>query len=379
MKSFLAILLLFLSVGTSFHFVTRKLLFPRTFSRFSCQTYCPDPAFPQEESLLKPKFRDLPPLIHHIYADSDYTSVFDLILCETNLTRSYVEELISFGSIYIRPPAILGKLLDYSRVLTDCAVSRNTYCRVHVNPKRYTIEKENWSERIYSVSPGKVSLVNKPPGMPTIPTIDNYIENLLHEVSKTSQHPYVVISRIDVGTGGLVPIAENSAASALYNSFLVKNQITKFYKALTMKPLPLGSLKHYFRKKNENLHRNAKPTLLRNIDDGLLTRDPTVKREDWSRVELIIHKSMPISLANLDPTVLQKMNLSNHFDENHIFYENEIELITGRTHQIRLQLAAIGAPILGDSRYLPVSGLTYQGEDTEWKDGVRLFGRESDT
>ena len=33
------------------------------------------------------------------------------------------------------------------------------------------------------------------------------------------------------------------------------------------------------------------------------------------------------------------------------FFANKIELVTGRTHQIRAQLAAIGCPILGDVLY----------------------------
>jgi len=39
------------------------------------------------------------------------------------------------------------------------------------------------------------------------------------------------------------------------------------------------------------------------------------------------------------------------------FFEVEVKLLTGRTHQIRLQLSAEGAPLVGDSRYEPVAGL----------------------
>jgi hypothetical protein len=38
-------------------------------------------------------------------------------------------------------------------------------------------------------------------------------------------------------------------------------------------------------------------------------------------------------------------------------YECTILLLTGRTHQIRAQMAAIGAPLLGDSMYAPIAGL----------------------
>ena len=46
-------------------------------------------------------------------------------------------------------------------------------------------------------------------------------------------------------------------------------------------------------------------------------------------------------------------------------YECEIRLITGRTHQIRLQLAAMGASIIGDTRYNPVEGLLDCSQDEE--------------
>mmetsp|Transcript_547 Transcript_547/g.1559 ORF Transcript_547/g.1559 Transcript_547/m.1559 type:complete len:230 (-) Transcript_547:688-1377(-) len=38
------------------------------------------------------------------------------------------------------------------------------------------------------------------------------------------------------------------------------------------------------------------------------------------------------------------------------YYELQVELITGRTHQLRAQFAAMGAPIVGDTMYAPMSG-----------------------
>lgn len=36
-------------------------------------------------------------------------------------------------------------------------------------------------------------------------------------------------------------------------------------------------------------------------------------------------------------------------------YECKVNLVTGRTHQVRAQFAACGAPIIGDSMYMPAA------------------------
>jgi hypothetical protein len=50
-------------------------------------------------------------------------------------------------------------------------------------------------------------------------------------------------------------------------------------------------------------------------------------------------------------------------------FEVEIELVTGRTHQVRAQLAALGFPILGDTLYAPMAGYLHdEGEDDDEDD-----------
>ena len=48
---------------------------------------------------------------------------------------------------------------------------------------------------------------------------------------------------------------------------------------------------------------------------------------------------------------------SRYEDVRRPLYESHIQLLTGRTHQIRLQLAALNAAIIGDVQYIPAEGM----------------------
>lgn len=52
-------------------------------------------------------------------------------------------------------------------------------------------------------------------------------------------------------------------------------------------------------------------------------------------------------------------------EKNHT--ELRIRLHTGRYHQIRAQMSAIGCPVLGDAKY---------GSHAAWKEGIALYARE---
>jgi 23S rRNA pseudouridine1911/1915/1917 synthase len=78
------------------------------------------------------------------------------------------------------------------------------------------------------------------------------------------------------------------------------------------------------------------------LEDQGVWRDFVRKVPDEPRAEIVDRQHPAARLAVLNFRVLRRLPLSTWL---------EIELETGRTHQIRLQAAARGFPVLGDAQY----------------------------
>jgi|TARA_R110002051_G_scaffold298754_2_gene365704 23S rRNA pseudouridine1911/1915/1917 synthase len=140
------------------------------------------------------------------------------------------------------------------------------------------------------------------------------------------------VHRLDRPTSGIVIFARTSKALPRLNKMFSERQTQKTYWALVKNPPPAesGTLTHY-------LKRNPK------------------QNKSYAHI-----KEVPESKkAILDYRVIKKLKT---------FYLLEIDLHTGRHHQIRAQLTAIGCPIKGDLKY---------GFDRSNKDGsISLLARK---
>jgi len=140
--------------------------------------------------------------------------------------------------------------------------------------------------------------------------------------------PYVgLLHRIDRPVAGLVILAKNKRAAELISRLFRNDRVRKKYFVVVFGVLPekKGQLKHYI------LEQEGQPTKAFN------------------------EKKAGLKEAILEYEVLgsAKFHDIKEFEES--FSLVSVRLITGRKHQIRTQFAAIGYPVVGDSKYFTQS------------------------
>ena len=124
-----------------------------------------------------------------------------------------------------------------------------------------------------------------------------------------------VVHRIDRPTSGVVIFAKTSKSLKRLNNMIKNSEIEKFYWAITKnKPEKRNNTLVHWLKKNP---KNNKSTHF--------------KKETENSKKAILHYKIIKELKN--------------------YYLLEVLLETGRHHQIRTQLSAIGCPIKGDLKY----------------------------
>jgi 23S rRNA pseudouridine1911/1915/1917 synthase len=160
--------------------------------------------------------------------------------------------------------------------------------------------------------PSEIVQGDKTGDQPLSETVKSYIKK---KHQKPGEVFLGVVHRIDRPVSGAVIFARTSKALTRMNEMVKNHQMTKRYWAIVKNKPPLESdrLEHY---------------LLRN------------EKQNKSYVRQQEVKDSKQALLNYQWLASSK--------DYHLI---EIELITGRHHQIRAQLAAIGCPIKGDLKY----------------------------
>jgi 23S rRNA pseudouridine1911/1915/1917 synthase len=179
--------------------------------------------------------------------------------------------------------------------------------------------------------------VNKPALLPTmgvaedVPSVLTVAKEFLRQKYDKPGNVYLgVVSRLDAPVTGLLLMAKTSKAAARLSESFRSRNVNKIYWAAIegrMTP-PTGELEHYLRK--DERHRKVHTTSA-GAPDAQLAKLAYCQLDTAGDYALV-----------------------------------EVTLETGRKHQIRVQLAKVGAPIVGDRKY---------GSDVPFAPGIALHAR----
>lgn len=217
----------------------------------------------------------------------------------------WLRHLLKIGAVY----------LDQKRMTMPFEMDSHQVVRFHLMPRRFDTTLFRFDRDVIFQNQDFL-IVNKPALLPVHPTLDNLSENIVSLLQTQMQQEMYTVHRLDLETTGLMVFAKNETARTYFQNLFSAREIKKMYRAVVGKgEIPLGFKQHWMEKNPRSPKRIS-----------------SVAQDNYINVELIILKQ----------EVFSKIPDSSIVD---------IELLTGKTHQIRSQLAHLGFPLLGDSLY----------------------------
>lgn len=179
-----------------------------------------------------------------------------------------------------------------------------------------------------------ILIVNKPVGLIVHEDDKEKIDTLVNRVKKylylkgnfnpNGENSFVpaLVNRIDRNTEGLVVAAKNAQSLRILNEKFKNRELQKFYLCLAQGKFKnkTGILNHYL-----------------------------IKDEAKNKVYVSDEQEKDAKKISTKYRVVEE--LKNNKNKNLVNSIIEIELLTGRSHQIRAHMAYIGHPLVGDIKY----------------------------
>ena len=238
-------------------------------------------------------------------------------------TRSFLQKLVKSGEIKVNgKPVIKAGFVVEGGDQVSASIP---------TPQAVEIEAENIPLDIL-YEDADVLIVNKPKGMVVHPSAGHYSGTLVNAImyhcadSLSGINGEIrpgIVHRIDMDTTGALIICKNDAAHVDIAEQIKEHTVTRRYRGIVC-----GVVKE------------DEGTI-----EGAIGRHPTQR------------KKMAINEKNGKPAITHYKVLQRFAKYTYV----EFRLETGRTHQIRVHMASIGHPLLGDELYGNPKNLAMKG------------------
>ena len=239
------------------------------------------------------------------------------------------------------PPALLQKYIRLKRVKVngkgskrDVRLAAGDVLQLYINDEFFDKPSEEnmfltvFQPRLEIIYEDEnLLLVDKRPGMVVhadetekVNTLINHIQAYLYQKKEwkpKQEHAFApaLCNRIDRNTGGIVIAAKNAEALRTINEKIKSHELEKSYLCVTV----------------------GRPRPAEGRVEGFLLKDEAKKQVSFYR--------RPIPGGKSAITLYQTLETRGELSLV------ECRLLTGRTHQIRVSMAELGCPLLGDGKY----------------------------
>ncbi len=234
---------------------------------------------------------------------------------DSNLSRSMVKKLIASNSIIVKNNN------EEKEIKESYKVKLNDEITITIgDPKESHIEAQDIPLNII-YEDNDILVINKPKGMVVHPGNGNPDKTLVNAVMNYCKGSLSgiggeirpgIVHRLDKDTSGLIIVAKNDNAHINIANQIKNHKITKIYTALVKG----------------------------NIEENEATIDMPIGRDSKDRKKMAVRKDGKEAITHI--TVIKRYG-------NYTLLKVKID--TGRTHQIRVHMAQIGHPVIGDEVY----------------------------